>query len=309
MGNFAAANVTSSSLAISGVDGILGLANQPFTTKGPQSILNILKNSNCIPSASYGLFLADTHFMSGIDSKLTLGGANLNYTNSTPNALPVTVNAWSSSNNFWQFQAHNIDFGSVNLANYTMINIDTTDYAIVVPPSIYPAISQVLKNAGFNMNGLMPSINCASANITSLPSFYIAVNMTTYLIIPSYRWLRFTNIQNVTTICYAYILNSTDNNFYVGDSLLKHYYTQFSIDSQTLTFLNPYTPPPDHIIIDKVSSDDDDLAGWAIALIVIFSVVGVLAIGAIVWFIIKRRKRSGDESQVGKSLQEVSLHA
>ncbi|OMJ90768.1 hypothetical protein SteCoe_6848 [Stentor coeruleus] len=309
MGYFAAANNISSKLPLSGVDGILGLAYQPIG-KGPQSILNLLKINNFIPSATFGLFLADTHFMSGIDSKLTLGGANFSYTNTTSAMLPVTVTAGSSANNFWQFQAHNIDFGNINLANNTMVTIDTTDYAVVVPPSVYSVIWQVLKSTGFEMKGLMPSIRCSSANITSLPSFYIAVNWTTYITIPSYRWLRFEKLEGVNTTCYAYILNSTDNNFYLGDSLLKHYYTEFSIDFQTLTFLNPYNPPPVNITIKKSSSDDDnDLAGWAIALIVIFSVVGVLAIGAIVWFIIKRRKHSSDESQVGKSLQEVSLHA
>ena len=113
-----------------------------------------------------------------------------------------------------------------------------------------------------------------------------------------------------TELCHVTILQSNDNNWYIGDALFRTYYSVFDVDHSQMLF-TPVSYFPDLSPIYKKrkgSSDDDDVEDWKIAVIVLSVVLGVAAIGAVVYFIIKRRKASG-ESEVGKPLQEVSLHA
>ena len=139
------------------------------------------------------------------------------------------------------------------------------------------------------------------------PTIFFAVDPVNWLQIPSYRYMY---LEAKTELCHVTILQSNDNNWYIGDALFRTYYSVFDVDHSQMLF-TPVSYFPDLSPIYKKrkgSSDDDDVEDWKIAVIVLSVVLGVAAIGAVVYFIIKRRKASG-ESEVGKPLQEVSLHA
>lgn len=300
-GQFINANSTTGFTSSWPADGTLGLGYVPYG-KGPQPIINSLKMSGAISRGIFSLFMNDDVYPCSHQSVLTIGDFNVSYAYNLTTWPFLVVNNTYNANGAWNFPATSIDFNGTNVDSNTNIVLDSGNDWIFTSILAYPQIASLLVGQGFTLQSFIYQAKCTNA--TGYWTIYIGINVTHYLLIPPYRYIY---RDNSTGMCYSTLLQGNDENWYIGDSLFRTYYTIFDVDRSEIAFA-PISYFPNPIYIKRHgSSSDDGLAGWAIAVIVISCVLGVAAIGAIAYFVIKRRKNS--PSEMGKPLQEVSLHA
>lgn len=304
---FLAATSTSLHFTNFYADGILGLGYYPQVTKGSPSIINALVAAGQIASPTFSLFYSDDIFVGKLKATLNLGMADFSLTNSSYSNYSVLVENVDTASGLWQFYSSNVEFDNNTVSNETLVVLDSAQEWIFAPSDSYATIVNVLVKAGFVQNQFYYSKKCNSSS--GLPSIYIGYNYTQYLQIPSYRYIQLSGTKGNYT-CYAYIFDSGDNTWYIGDSLFRTYYTTFYYQNSSIYFSPSAWLPNTKIKYHSSSSDDDDsLSGGAIAGIVIGCIVGVALIAAIVWWVLKKRGRSHNVDSMGKPLQEVSLHA
>ena len=284
-------------------DGTIGLGYVPYA-KGPQPLINTLKASGAIPRGAFSLYMNDDVYPCNHSSVLILGGVNLTYAyNLTAYPFLVVNNTYSPSG-WWNFPATTVDFNGTTVDSNTNIVIDSGQDWIFTSIEAYSGVTALLAGQGFVMKNFIYQKPCNST--VGLWTIWIGINTTHYLQIPPYRYIYIGNASDNSSICYSTLLPGNDDNWYIGDSLLRTYYTVFDVDRSEIAF-TPVNYFPNPIYKKRHSSSDDGLAGWAIAVIVIGVVLGVAAIGVLVYFLM--RKRRSTPSDMGKPLQEVSLHA
>lgn len=288
-------------------DGVLGLGFEQFT-KGYAPIIKALKAANLISSAQFSLFYTDKTFEGRSKPKMTIGAPDYSsYADSKYISFLGVANAVVLGNSLWTIYSSNIVMNDTVVSKQKMVVLDSAQPWIFIGNEDYLSVETILKGFGFSFSNFTFSQPCKTTS--GFPSIFIEVNSSFYVEIPSYRYLLLEKTKTGKT-CHATFSKSNDNNWYVGDALFKSYYTVFNYDNSTVVF----TPAKWEARIkhkdDNDDDDDDGLAGWAIALIVISCVVGVAALGALVWFYLKKKRdRHGNYDSTGKSLQEVSLHA
>lgn len=306
--NFTFLAATNTSLHWTGfyADGVLGLGYSS-STKGSPSIINVLAAAGLIPSPTFSLFYSDDLFIGKLEATMTLGKPDFeSFANSSQLKNAINVTTLNSNNGLWQFQSSNIVFGNLTVSNEVVVSVDSAQEWIFVGEDSYELVETVLVNAGFKKTGWLYSRSCKSSY--GYPALYIGYNYTQYLQIPSYRYISLTGKKGNFT-CSVYIFQSSDNSWYIGDSLFRTYYSTFYSQDSTIKFTQAnWLPNIKYKSHSSSSSDDDGMAGWLIAVIVICCLLGVAAIAAIVWFVL-RKKRHGHVDSMGKPLQEVSLHA
>ena len=304
MATFLDVNATSIHWTGFKADGVLGLGYEQFT-KGYAPIIRALKAANQISSAQFSLFYTDTTFEGRSKPMMTIGAPNYaSYANSKYIKYLNVANSVNLGNNLWNIYSSNILFGNAVVSKQKMVVLDSAQPWIFIGNGDYLNVESALIKLNFTYSLFTYSKVCKTTS--GFPSIFIEVNSTFYVEIPSYRYLQLVD-SNKTRTCHATFSRSSDNNWYIGDALFKSYYTVFNYDNSSIVF----TPANWEARIKHKDDDDDDgLAGWAIALIVISCVVGVAALGALVWFYLKKKNRGhGNYDSTGKSLQEVSLHA
>jgi Eukaryotic aspartyl protease len=291
-------------------DGILGLGYQSIT-RGFGSIVSALKAAGLINNAIYSLYYNDDLYNPGNNSVVTFGDPNPKFYSNTTAYPTITDTQVVGTYSYWQLQSPYILYNDTLLSKETVVVIDSGEDWIIVGQPSYFALTLNLQNQNFTVESFT-FINTNCTNTTAYPSIWISIN-NTYIEIPSFRYIvAYPGRENT---CYTKLLKSNDENWYIGAPILRQYYTSFNTDDLSISFTlsvnsnhtSPYPPypppsPPPPII------DDDGLAGWEIALIVIFTVLGVALIGFIVVFFIKRRRKIA-LSDYGDPLREVSLPA
>jgi hypothetical protein len=305
MAPFLSVNTTSMHWSGFSADGVLGLGYEQ-NTRGYPPIIKALRAANLIQSSQFSIYYTDSTFLNRKKATLTIGAPNFgSFANEKYIKYLGVANNVNLGNYLWSIYASNVLIGNTTVSSEKIIVLDSAQPWIFAGASDYLNVEAVLLSNGFTYSNFTYNKPCnTSANF---PSIFIEVNSTFYVEIPSYRYLQIDKTTK-TKVCHATISKSNNDNWYIGDSLFRSYYTVFNYDNSSIVF----TPSLWEATIkhkDDDNDDDDGLAGWAIALIVIACVVGVAAVGALVYFYMKRRNRGSHYDSTGKPLQEVSLHA
>jgi Eukaryotic aspartyl protease len=262
------------------------------------TIVSVLKAAGLINNAIYSLYYNDDLYNPGSSSVLTFGDPNPKFYYNTATYPTITDTQIVRSNSYWQLQSPYVLYNDTLLSKETAIVIDSGEDWIIVGQPSYFALTLNLQNQNFTVESFT-FVNTNCTNTAAYPSIWIGIN-NTYIEIPSFRYI--VPYPGRKDTCYTKLFKSTDENWYIGAPILRQYYTSFNKDKSTISFtLSVNSNFPD-------SSVGDELAGWKIALIVIFTVLGVALIAVLAVFIIKRRRKMA-ASDYGKPLQEVSLHA
>jgi hypothetical protein len=313
MATFLCVNTTSIHWEGFKADGVLGLGYEQFT-RGYPPIIKALRAANLINSTQFSLFYTDATFLNRIKPAMTIGSPDYStYANKTYLKYLGVANNINTGNFLWTIYATNILMGNVTVGSLRQVVLDSAQPWIFVGASDYLNVEAILKANNFTYSNFTYSSPCKSS--VGFPSLFIEVNNTFDLEIPSYRYLSIYKNKSSKTgkTCYATLSKSNDDHWYVGDSLFRTYYTVFNYDNSSIIFTTSSWEPTIEVITKHHhhhdDDDDDGLPGWAIALIVIACVVAVAAIGALVYFYLKKRDRNSHYDSTGKPLQEVSLHA
>ena len=266
--------------------------------------MNLLKASGAIQRGIFSFYMNDDYFPSHHGSVITIGEINITYAYNITKYPFILANNTYDPNGYWKIPALAIDINTSNADYNTFIVIDSGQDWIITSKNGYNAIQAAYIGLGFTKTNGLYSKKCA--NTEDYPTIFIALSNDDWIQIPSYRYL---SREANTSTCYLGVLQGNDNNWYIGDALLRTYYTFFDLDRAIVGFtpVTYFNPIPTPKYVKRHSSSDDDIEGWKIAVIVLSVVLGVAAIGAIVYFVKKRK--AGTSSEVGKPLQEVSLHA
>ena len=288
-------------------NGVLGLGYSGVS-KGPQPLISMLKNSNQISSAIFSLYLNDNIFLKEATSVIIFGGIDETYAYNTT-AYPINyIDITANPEGLWTFNLLSVDLNDTNVDANTQIILDSGEDWIVTSASAYPFIVNALLGQGFTSNGFTYT-KPKCDNSSGFYYLWLSPSQDQWLQIPPYRLINTAKDSNGQSYCYCILRQGNDENWHIGSALFRTYYSIFDVDNSRFgyTFANITVAP---IIINKVSSSSSSFADWKIAVIVVSVVVGIAAIGAIVYFVIKKRRTTKDgNSTIGKPLQEVSLHA
>lgn len=235
-------------------------------------------------------------------------GAGLN------NTYSGSLVSVQSSATQWAFEnAMSYSYGSTQISGSTTLTglLDTGKSVLMqIDETSYGTLNSTLNGAGFSCNpitkksttgagwcGTTQDCTTAAANLSSMT---IGINSTKLMVAPAGYLVN--NVKSLTGSsswkCMVAIQGSNSVNasqVNLGTYFLANYYAQFNYDNNTVSLaassVNSFN---NTIVLPSDSSDDDDgLAGWAIFLIVLASLIVVALVLGLLYKMCG--KKDGDE--------------
>lgn len=294
----------SSAYVPTGTAGTLGLGPSTSNSTG---YLNMLYAEGRIASKTVAWSVvadSSSSMNAASTSKISFGaGLNTTYSGSLINV--------QSSTSQWAFEnAMSYSYGSTQISGSSLTGIINTgsSYLMKIDATSYGTLNSTLSGAGFSCNAISNKTGSGYCGTTSdcttvaanLSNMYIAINGTKLQVSPSGYLVN--NDKSITGSstwkCMTAVqgANITATQVYLGTYFLANYYAQFNYDNSTVSLaassVNSFN---NTIVVPSDSSDDDSdgLAGWAIFLIVLASLIVVALVLGLLYKMCG--KKDGDE--------------